>query len=94
MLLKLMDFTYENFEEFDIGNLEDIAKITIEVITGDEVAHVIYKDYSTKSFDGCGMNDRLKDYHDGEYKIYDFEDNENLIDDPKWLNRKTSYDYI
>ena len=88
MLLKLLDYRDEAVE-FDIGELSDIAVITIKVITGDEIAKVVYKDYTTEEFDS-GTN-RLRDYYDENYEIYRYDSENNLIDDPKFKERKGSY---
>lgn len=88
MLLKLLDYSGKAVE-FDIGELSDIAVITIEVITGDEIAKVVYKDYTTEEFDS-GTN-RLADYYDESYEIYRYDSEKNLIDDPKFKERRRSY---
>lgn len=88
MFLKLMDYQ-DRVTEVDIGELDDIAVITITVVTGDEIADVIYKDYTTARFDSS--NDRMADYPDDRYEIYRVGVSENLIDNPRFTERKTSY---
>ena len=91
MELTLMDYA-DGKVTFDIGDINDIARIEIEVFTGDEIARVIYKDYSTDTFDSSGC--RMADFYDGGYLIYDINKNVNLLEDPKWKDRKSSYDYM
>lgn len=88
MLLKLLDYEGKT-KEFEIGKMEDIAVIGIDVITGDEVAKVVYKDYTTGEFDS-GTH-RLADYFDDSYEIYRFDKKNNLINKPKFKERKESY---
>lgn len=92
MKLKLFDYK-RRVKVFEIGDLESIAKIVIEVITGDEVAWVFYKDFTEDILDSC--ENRMCDCYDGRYVIYDFKkpNEENLLFNQKWLNRYTSYDF-
>lgn len=90
MTLKLLDWNDE-ITEFDIGDRDDIAMISIKVVTGDEIATVIYKNYTIAEFDS-GVN-RMQDFYDGEYVIYRFDEDNNLIDSDKFKNRTTSYDF-
>lgn len=87
MDLKLLDFE-SKAHNFEIGKIEDIARITIKVFTGDEIAVVIYKDYTVQMFD-AGEN-RIEGYLDYVYDIYHFEDPESLIFDQKFIDRKSS----
>lgn len=88
MELRLMDYAGGS-KTFEIGDIENIARITIRVITGDEIATVIYKDYSSKEFDSS--YDRMIDYFDDMYDIYNITSGLNLLDDPEFKNRKSSY---
>ena len=88
MILKLVDYK-GGFSEHEIGNLEDIAKISIRVVTGDEIADVVYKDYAQRSFDS--RDDRLADYYDYGYEIYDFRATNNVMDSETFKNRTKSY---
>ena len=92
MKLRLLDYK-KRVKEFEIGNIEDIAKIVIDVVTGDEVAYVFYKDYTEDIFDSCET--RSCDCYDGRYVIYNFKkpNEENLLFNQQWLNRYTSYDF-
>ena len=50
-----------------IENIEDIVKIQIEILTGDEVMTVIYKDGTSQEFDSSG--NRILSFYDGKYTI-------------------------
>ncbi len=90
MKLELLNYRGDSIER-EIGNIEDIESVTIRVVTGDEIADVVYKNHDEKSFDSCGS--RTRDYYDGEYEIYRVDSDENLINDEKFKNRETSYDF-
>ena len=90
MILKLIDYK-RDATGHDIGDLKDIAVITIEVISGDEIANVIYKDYTTRRFDSS--HTRTKAYYDGEYQIYRYDKEDCGIFKEEFKNRKTSYDF-
>ena len=89
MVIELMDYQSKKVT-FDIGNIEDIVKIVIEVLTGDEVATVLYRNYNIKKFDSSC--DRLTDYHDYRYIVYDAINGINLLNDEIFLNREDTYD--
>ena len=92
MIIKLLDYA-DNETLVDIGNLNDIAKMRIDIITGDEILNVVYKDYREVRFD-AGKN-RSMDFHDWSYEIYDYRLSKeaNLLFDTYWLSRKDSYHY-
>ena len=87
--ITLLDYV-GNKVVFDVGEKDSIATIDLSVITGDEIANVVYKDYSRKRFDT--RDDRMTDYFDDEYELYDFRSQTNLIDNPIWKTRRSSYD--
>ena len=89
MIIELMDYQDKKVT-FDIGNIEDIVSIVIEVITGDEIATVWYKNYTTKVFDSSYT--RISDYFDYKYTLYDAINGVDHLSDEIFLNRKTSYD--
>ena len=91
MILKLLDFK-NRAKEFEIGELETIAKIDIEIISGDEIAHVVYKDYTTAHFDSCAGG-RIIGYPDGDYELYNCTNQVDFLHDPKWISRRTSYSF-
>lgn len=87
--LKIIDYSGNKVKTtIDLNKLEDIQRIEIEVVTGDEICRVQYKDGKREKFDSS--NCRMTDYYDGEYTLYDVIDNTNLID--KFLKRTSSYD--
>ena len=90
MKIKLLDYDSQSFE-YDIGDLSHIACIDLEVVSGDEIATVLYQDGRTTVFDTSP--NRIIDFNDGGYTIYKPSENINLLDDKKWINRETSYDY-
>lgn len=90
MIFEILDYKGDR-KPVDIGDLNDIATINIVVISGDETLEVIFKDYS-KGFADSGVG-RWCDFPDSEYEIYNFQKEKNLIDDPDFLNRKSSYSY-
>ena len=87
MELTLLDHAGRK-KTFDIGDIANIARITINVANGDEIANVIYKDHGTMSYESntCGFIDYA-------YDIYDICHRLNLLNYQKWLNRKSSYDF-
>lgn len=90
MTLELMDWNGQKIPS-EIGELSDIAVIDIAVISGDEVATVIDKNYNVEIFDTAY---RYQSCLDGEYRLYDFREDENLLFDEKWKNRKSTYWFI
>lgn len=85
--LEIMDYANEKTKtNIDINKLEDILRIDIEVITGDEICTVIYKNGEKDKFDSS--KNRMANYFDCEYCLYSNE--ENHIDE--FLKRKNSYD--
>lgn len=87
MKLKLLDYR-DKPTEFEIGELDTIKSIEIEVISGDEVAIVTRKDGYVDTYDTG--SDRILDFNDNSYIIYDPEENVNLLEDEEWLQRKDS----
>lgn len=88
---ELILFDYECNEchtGIDLDDIDDILRIDIEVLSGDEIARVLYKDGDMKEFDSS--EDREIDFEDNEYCIYQA-GVKNEIDD--WLKRANSYDY-
>lgn len=88
--MKLKLFSYDKIpHEYEIGNLEDITSIDIDVITGDEVATVQYANADSVILDTAA--DRFMDYFDDSYIVYNKNEGINLLNDSKWVNRKSSY---
>jgi hypothetical protein len=76
-----------------IKNFEEVIKLTIEVISGDEILQVLYKDYNIEEYDSCYLLDdyRVMDFQDNLYTIYDITRNIDYI--KTWSKRKDSYNY-
>lgn len=87
-IITIMD--YDNRKRnITIKNFEDVVRIQIEVISGDEILNILYKDYSTESYDSS--NCRMVNYNDDIYTIYDITKNIDYISN--WKKRKSSYNY-
>lgn len=87
--IEIMDYQ-GNKRTIDI-DMDNVGAINLEVITGDEILTVVYKDYTTERFDSSC--DRRMDYYDYDYVVFNEAKGINLLEDDKWLNRKSSYDY-
>ena len=87
--LVLLDFEDRQVETpVDLEDLENIKEIEIRVITGDEIAVVLYNSGYMKSYDsGRG---RIEDFFDGSYMLYHC--GVFVTDINKFLNRKNSYE--
>ena len=73
-----------------IKDFETVVKIYIEIITGDEILHVIRKDLEEEVYDSS--NSRIMDFADGRYNIYWPDKGLNLLDNPKWFECEDSYE--
>lgn len=86
--MKVKLFGYDkSTKEFDIGDVEDIHFAFIEIISGDEVLTVHYKDGTSRVFDGAPSH-RCMDYADWNYPVYG--PGVNLFEDQSWLSRPDS----
>lgn len=85
----LYDYSDEP-QEFDV-DLDDerIVVAKLEVISGDEVLEVIYKDGDIKTFD-AGLWTRLVDFHDDMFVLV--RGGKWVVDKDRFLARKGSYD--
>ena len=90
MKITILDYKAKQVE-VDIGNIDDVLLIDMEVVSGDEVLNVTYKDGSRKYFDSCDTF-RLMSYDDGSYPVYITGTSVNLLENEKWKNRCTSYE--
>lgn len=90
MTLELMDWKGRKIPS-EIGEFSDIVVIDIAVISGDEVATVIDKNYRVGIFDTAY---RCQSHPDGGYRLYDFREDKNLLFDEKWKNRKSTYWFL
>ena len=87
--LFIMDYE-DNKVLIELKDFKNIVRMSIEVLTGDEILHILYRDYHEETYDS--RDDRLAAFPDGEYIIYDITKNINDIE--KWSKRKDSYDYV
>lgn len=86
---EIMDFANRKTKvpDIDLDHLGAISNITIMVVTGDEIAHIIWANGEEEVFDSS--NERLVDYYDGSYTLYDAYARIDCIE--RFLNRKNSY---
>lgn len=88
MKLNLMNYLDETF---DVEIDGEVLQIYVEVVTGDEILEVLYKDREGKicreTFDSANFADdpRMMDFDDGEYEVP-------LDKVEKWMTRGCSYD--
>lgn len=66
MIIDIVDYKGDRIPVY-IGDIENIDYIQVEVLTGDEVITVWYKDGTYKDLDSSQC--RLADYYDGEYEV-------------------------
>lgn len=66
MIINIVDYKDER-KQIEIGEINQIDYIHVEVFTGDEIIEVYYKDGTEKEFDSSEF--RLTDYFDGEYDV-------------------------
>lgn len=66
MIINIVDYKDERIPAY-IGDIENIDYIQVEVLSGDEVITVWYKDGEYKELDSSQC--RLKDYYDGDYEV-------------------------
>ena len=90
MILQIMN-CYDDKIDVDIGELEDILSISITVLSGDEILHVVKKDGESFEEDS-DRHVRSISFFDGEYTIFDSDTGVNRINE--WKNRKGSNDWI
>lgn len=88
MKLNLMNY---DGEMFDVEIDGEVEQIFVEVVTGDEILEVLYKDKEGKicreKFDSADFadNPRMMDFDDGEYEVP-------LDKVEKWMTRRNPYD--
>lgn len=87
-VIKIMDYRGKE-RNIEIKNFENVVKMEIKVLSGDEILNVLYKDYSLEMFDSA--EDRLMDFFDDNYTIYDTTKGIDYIEN--WSKRTSSYDY-
>ena len=90
-MIKIMNYNC-NEVPIKIKDFDEVVRLTIEVVSGDEILHILYKNYKEDTYDSCYLlgNYRYMDFFDNEYVIYDTTKGINKLD--KWKKRKNSYD--
>ncbi len=78
-----------NKRNIKIKDFENVVRLSIEVISGDEILKILRKDYSEEEYDSCDC--RIFDFSDDYYTIYDITKNIDFI--KQWNKRKNSYNY-
>lgn len=66
MIINIVDYKDERIK-VDIGDIENIDYISVDVLSGDEVITVWYKDGMFDDWDSSEC--RGTDYYDGEYEV-------------------------
>lgn len=86
--LMLMNYNDRLFDTgIELSRLgEDVLSVFITVLSGDEIATVIFEDGHKEEFDSS--NDRITDSYDGSYCLYE-KGSINRLD--KFLGRGSSY---
>ena len=74
----------------EVGELESIGRMDIDILSGDEILTVIYKDYTIKKFDSC-PGGRIHGYEDGGYELYNAITGVNYFNRDAFMNRTSSY---
>ena len=75
----------------DIGELDEIERISILVLSGDEILRVTKKDGSRIEEDSDRHN-RTMSFYDGDYTIFDSLKGENRIEE--WEKRKDANEWV
>ncbi len=87
--MKLYDFEGES-QDFDVDlDDENVAAAILQVVSGDEILDVVYKDGEVSTFD-ADTNFRTTDFLDATYILV--LNGEWQVDRDKFLARKGSYD--
>lgn len=85
MIIEIMDYA-GNKKEIEL-DMNEINKLKVRVLSGDELLIVQTKEGNEEIFDSC--NDRIENFWDGEYEL-------DIKADwyPKWKQRKSSYEGV
>lgn len=88
MKVKLLDYIGRSVI-VDVGDIEFIERMVIDVITGDEILTVTYKDGTDEEYDSSDC--RNLDFFDDEYEIYNAATGVTEFDNKDFMNRNASY---
>ena len=72
----------------DLDAMDDIRKMSISIMSGDEILTIEYMDGHTDTIDSA--DDRIYGWFDGSYDIFDRETNYSCLTE-EYLNRCNSY---
>lgn len=88
VVMKLFD--YEGGLTERVINLDEVKRIDIDVISGDELADIQWKDGSRNTcYDSS--NSRVIDYFDWSYPVFDPANGINLFEEDAWLLRDETW---
>lgn len=88
MIIELMNHQNKKVT-FDIGNIEDIKTIDIEVKSGDEIAYIMYNDERLWVRFDSSLGRKHRQY-EFTYPVYSEFFGINLLTDKRFLDRETS----
>ena len=88
MKVKLLDWRGES-TEVEIGDLDTIDCVVLEVVSGDETLSVLYKNGGQEFFDSSSS--RIHSDFDGSYFIY-ADGITNTLTSERFVNRTTAWD--
>lgn len=89
-VLKIVDFSDKVIDTaIDLDAMEDIKKINVSIISGDEVLYVEYMDGRLETIDSCPSG-RIYGFFDGSYTLFDRETGYSHIT-KEWLSLRNSY---
>ena len=72
-------------------NMDDVKRIDIQILSGDEVAIITHNDDSKGIIDPMA-GARMVDFFDDEYTVLNKETGVNLLENSSWIGRTDSYD--
>jgi len=90
MTLKIMN-CFGDVIDVDIGKLDDVLRISVLVLSGDEILKVLKRDGSQIEEDS-DRHERSLNFYDGEYTIYDPSLGVNKIEE--WNKREDSNEWV
>ena len=92
--LRIVDYKGD-WEDF-VVDMEEVLDIYLMILSGDEILRVHRKNGNEEIIDTHEF-DRIESIYQGGYRIYDSSNPDSTLDitnQPEWLNRKSSDDYL
>jgi len=88
-IFNLMNYQHNSYPI--LINMDEVDEITITVISGDEIADILYLDGTSEQIDAANLanNQRLVDFWDGSYIVYSVRRGINRME--LFSNRENSY---